>query len=216
VADESLQALRVEVCRATSEALDHCGRVLWCFGLADVPARRAIGIVTQIGGELGRAATSLLGSNSAYATAALLRQIVEVEYLLYLFATSPQEPGRWINATDADLRKWFQPAAMRRRSAGRFRDTEYWTHCETGGHPHPRGARLLLHEHEGERGPSMATIEWLWLDLSLHLARVWDRFAAAAARHDLVDGIAAVRASVSKIAPILAQWRGLDGFEGQE
>ena len=211
IGDEAIQALRVEVCTETSSALDFCGRVLWCFGLVEAPSRRAVGIVTQIGGELGQAAATLLGTNASYAAAALLRQIVEVEYLLYLFATNLSEPERWLHATGGDLRKLFQPAPMRRRSGGRFRDSEYWTHCEVGGHPHPRGARLLLQEHDRFGADlSSRSRQWLWQDLAQHLGRVWDRFAAAAAAHDLVNGIAAVRTSVPKITLLLQKWRGLD------
>ncbi len=211
---DTLQEMRVEVCRTTSAALDHCGRVLWCFGLTDIASRRAIGIATQIAGELGKAATTLLEANGAYAAAALLRQIVEVEYLLYLFGADPNEVSAWLGATEKELRDIFQPAAMRRRSGNRFRDTEYKGHCITGGHPHPHGARLLLNEHQMFAEPQLKSREWLWWDLAQHLGRVWDQFHRAVAAHGLVEDIAAVRANVADVSPLLRRWRELDKFEG--
>jgi hypothetical protein len=156
------QSLRVEVCTTVSDALDHCGRVPWCFGLANTGGRRAVGMVGQIAGELGQAAVSVLGTGSAYAAAALVRQIIEAEYLLHLFASDLDEPERWLKASSDDLRKVFQPAPMRRRSAGAFRDQEYWTHCATGGHPHPHGASLLLREHRwGSKASDLRSRQWL-------------------------------------------------------
>lgn len=215
--EDANQALRVEVCTTVSGALDHCGRVLWCFGLAEHPGRRAVGMVGQIAGELGQAATSLLAADSAYAAAALLRQVIETEYLFHLFATDLGEPERWLKASGEDLRKLFQPAPMRRRSGGAFRDQEYWTHCATGGHPHPHGAGMLLREHLfGSKDPDLVSRRWLWADMAQHLARVWDRFAAAAIAHALVNDIVVVRENVRDIPPLLERWRRLDGFANKQ
>jgi hypothetical protein len=143
-----------------------------------------------MGGELGLAASSLLGADSAYAAAALVRQIVKVEYLLYLSGQGPEGPERWLKVSDDELRKWFQPVPMRRRArapsatpnTGRTRERRA---------SHPRGARLLLQEHRdvvGEKDARFAAHRWLWMDTALHLGRVCDCFVAAATAHDLVDG----------------------------
>ncbi len=97
----------------------------------------------------------------------MLRQLVEAEYLLNLFANDPASAETWRNATPDELRKWWNPSAMRAKSQGRFEDREYWGHCELGGHPVPGGARLLKNRQ------SPLDRRYLWIDLASHLGRVW-------------------------------------------
>src|SRR5580704_5113131 len=84
-------ALRESTCSALAEALAATGAVLWAFGLADQP-RRAIAVAIQMAGETARGAVLLLRDNNRYGGAALVRQIVEIEYLLCLFALDRGEP----------------------------------------------------------------------------------------------------------------------------
>ena len=81
----------------------------------------------------GSAARSLMAAaisrcRNSYAAAALLRQVVEVEYLLWTFADDPEDTVRWLNASKSQLDGRFRPAAMRQRSAGHFRTSEYVAH----------------------------------------------------------------------------------------
>jgi hypothetical protein len=121
-------ALRESTCSALAEALAATGAVLWAFGLADQP-RRAIAVAIQMAGETARGAVLLLRDNNRYGGAALVRQIVEIEYLLCLFALDRGEPVRWASSDLEAVRKEYQPARMRERCGDRFRSAEYFSHC---------------------------------------------------------------------------------------
>jgi hypothetical protein len=56
------------------------------------------------------------------------------------------EAEKWLAASPSEIRNFFGPGAMRKRSGGQFRAEEYGVHCERGGHPNPR-AGFLLPEH---------------------------------------------------------------------
>ena len=201
---------RERCCRAVSSGLTTCGNVLWAFGVSIPPYRRALAIVAQMAGALSRGAVSLLESSNWYAAAALVRQLVETEYLLFLFADEPREAEMWLAARPDDLRRSFAPAAMRGRSAGRFRDREYWSHCEIGGHPHPRSA-FLLPDHIAPRDGILSSTNGacLWVDLGQHLERGWGFFRAAVSRDGLSD-IGLVASTMPLVAEALVSWHRED------
>lgn len=168
-------------CRQAIDCLRATGNVLWAFGLSDSHSRRSLAMVIQMAASLTKGASALLELENWYGSAALLRQVVEVEYLLWLFSVEPAAAAKWLLASQDDLRRLYSPAAMRKRSAGRFRDTEYWSHCDIGGHPNPRaGALLDEHRLPGDTSP-LGSPRWLWVDLGQHLERLW-RFADLALR----------------------------------
>jgi hypothetical protein len=168
---------------AVSEELDWLAAQVWAFGLSE-GTRRAIAIVAQMGAELAVAAVQLYGAKCWYAGAALVRQLIEVEYLLFLFATDPTESERWLKASSAEAKNIFSPAAMRQRSAGRFGVEEYQVHLETGGHPSPL-SHALLREHLTPIADS--TLKLMdcsqWVDLAHHLERLARHYMAAVALH---------------------------------
>jgi hypothetical protein len=51
--------------------------------------------VVQVAGELGAAGTDLLERDKCYAALALLRQLVECEYLCWAFSEDHEEARRW-------------------------------------------------------------------------------------------------------------------------
>lgn len=77
-----------------------------------------------------------------YAAATVLRQLIECEYLFALFSQDIAHAATWITSTPAQIRQTFTPAKMRQRTAA-FSSQEYWSHCDRGGHPAPKGASLL-------------------------------------------------------------------------
>src|SRR5437016_6424216 len=90
LADSSAHDARVEFCEHASEAIDSSGRVLWAFGCAaDMPEREGLALVCQAAGELSTATVHLYRAERWYAGAALVRQFIECEYLVYLFAQDP-------------------------------------------------------------------------------------------------------------------------------
>jgi len=96
-----------------------------------------VGVLAQIAADLLDAAGVLLSGTNHYAGAALLRQIVEVEYLTWVFANQKLDAATWLNSTHEEPRGMFTPARLRSESDGRFRAADYGHHCEQGGHPVP-------------------------------------------------------------------------------
>lgn len=204
VLDPIAHQARTQVCATIASALESLGHSAWVGGwmLRDEWAQ-GLGIVVQMGGELAAGAVTLLGCARHYPAAALARQLVEVEYLAFTFAEDEPLARGWLTFGPEQLRKVFAPAAMRRQSAGRFRDGEYWTHCETGGHPHPRGAHLLPNHSN-----AIADNQWQWVDLAQHLDRLWGCLLVAVRRQQwavLIDDLDA-----STVRPVLDRWHAVD------
>lgn len=127
----------------------------------------AVALLSRLASELLAGITLMSRQSCMYAAGALLRQLIEIEYLMFLGYTDPSNLARWYRADAKELRKVFSPQQMRNASNGLFRDEEYWLHCEIGGHPHPR-ARLLLSAYETTLTP-VATL----LPDAVHHLRLW-------------------------------------------
>jgi hypothetical protein len=131
-------------------------------------AIQAIGLLLQMAGELALAAARLLSSREHYAGAALLRQIVEIEYLTWTFKEKHRDADAWLKSTREVRMKFFGPSQLRQTSKGRFLDKDYQNHCEEGGHPTARGNLLL-------GGKNVQVAQLLLADLILHSWRTWDQ-----------------------------------------
>lgn len=170
--NEEARRARAAYCLTTANAFVWAGEALnaqvWLF---PDDATRGTSMVTRMGGQLARGTCTLLDAGNAYAAGALVRQFVEVEYLLWCFVDDPLDPRRWLNGESAN----FTPAAMRKRSDGRFRASEYRSHCHKGGHPHPDGWYLVADS------PPADPVLSAWLDFGQHLERAWNLLAAACA-----------------------------------
>ncbi len=176
--DGGRRQLRIECCTSVAEALDRCGRMLW--GASWVLRNKrgeALAIVTEVAGELALSACTLYSNRAWYAGGALVRSLIETEYLLYLFAHEDHAAEKWLTSSPEQIRKLFSPAQIRRRCTDQFRDSEYWAHCDIGGHPSPM-SRQLLRDHSFAHWSH----NWLWLDLAQHLSRVWPSFLQSVLR----------------------------------
>ena len=194
---------REGACRVAASGLAAVGETLLVGGwLLRDDAARAIAALVQVAGELAGSAVTLLDSERTYGAAVLIRQLVEVEYLAYCFSTDSGLAEQWLTSSQEDLRSLFQPAAMRRRSGGVFRDEEYWTHCELGGHPNPK-AWVLLPGREGS-----VDARWIWADLAGHLDRLWWFVMDAVAAADFSTALP--EDACSAVTERLAAWREAD------
>jgi hypothetical protein len=128
----------------------------------------AFALLARLAAQLVEGIALTARAGITYSAGALLRQLIEVEYLMLLGNTDPPELARWYRATPEQLRKEFTPKKMRDASDGLFRDHEYRTHCEIGGHPHPR-ARTLLTAYENPISP----LGMLLPDTVQHIRRLW-------------------------------------------
>jgi len=160
-----------------------------------------LGYVAQASGELVRGTVQSLEQHNLYSGAALIRQLVEMEYLVWSFGERPDTWGDWLRSSQEERRQSWQPGHLRKASDGHFNETEYGKHCELGGHPTPPGIRALL----GAVVARDVMAELLWSELCQHGERIWTRLLAAAEAHvsplpDLQLGIEAA----------LEEWRSSD------
>jgi hypothetical protein len=212
--EQSAQQARRKACQTCADRLQDCANVLWAFGLADDLRRRSLATVLQMGGSIARGNVAMLEAENWYAAAALCRQLVEVEYLVWLFGTDPSQAEAWFSATQEDLRQIYSPSAMRKRSEGRFRDQEYWSHCQLSGHPNPKAA-FLLPEHvlPSDKVP-LPTPEWMWVDLGQHLERLWS-LAEVATKTLGLDTVRIVADARPGVEAVLQHWHAEDACAGR-
>jgi hypothetical protein len=126
--------------------------------------------VVEMAAQLSNGALTMLDADILYAAAALIRQLLETEYLVTAFAFDLSTASTWVRATPEQVRRSFEPRHMRK--VGGFSNAEYRQHCSMGGHPSPRGRALL-----SDVGRSTATTSLMnataWGDLAQHLRRLW-------------------------------------------
>lgn len=128
----------------------------------------ALALLSRLASELSGSICVLARQSRLYAAGALLRQLIELEYLMFLGYMDPSSLGRWYRADARELRKFFSPQQMRNAADGLFRDEEYWLHCAVGGHPHPKSRILLSSYH-----PPLDPVASLLPDAVQHLRRLW-------------------------------------------
>lgn len=102
--DNTAQAAREGYCRAAAEGFAAVGTALYVGGYftRDDPTS-GIALVAQMGGDLALGTVALLEQERFYTAAALTRQLVEVEYLLWTFSETPQDASQWLRASAAQL-----------------------------------------------------------------------------------------------------------------
>lgn len=176
------------VCRILSSQLAACGEQLWAFGLGGRSFRTVLSMVIQFGGSLSGGAATLAEQTNWYAASALVRQFIEVEYLIRLFRRDPNEALTWLGASSSDLCAVFSPSKMRKRMGnGEFRHEEYAAHCDLGGHPNPKAHFLLPDRHFEQHQPPFGSNDIVWIDLAQHLRRIWMDIEAIPADHPKED-----------------------------
>jgi hypothetical protein len=141
---------------------------------------RAVSTVLCMAAELAEAAVEMAKKTRYYAVAAVIRQLIECEYLLTLFNDDLEHARCWRESTPDEVRRSFAPQTMRRLTG--FADEEYWNHCSTGGHPAPKGARLLEKLDPARQSWPYSAAELL-IDLGLHLRRIWKALDALLMKH---------------------------------
>jgi hypothetical protein len=162
-----------------------------------VPLTLAAGLTSAVACELVSGIVVLADSRVAYGAAALVRQLVETEYLAWAVTRDPEDALDWLTSTKkVRMAKW-QPGRIRGRSDGRFPNKDYGDHCEVGGHPTPEGAQAILDNRD------------LWVEVSLYEAS----FHGANTWHYLLDAFESVEAidtSHARLDEAIAKWHERD------
>lgn len=194
-ADPAQMAVRFELARTTAETFSLTGTELHVVGhLIGTDRVRgispgghgsdeivAVSLLLRIAGQLVSASADLFKDGRHYAAAALLRQLVEIEYLAWAFDARDSDAERWLRSTVEERREFFAPAKLRDAAKGRFRGKDYGYHCELGGHPVPLAAILL----NGDEGTSQLLLS----DMLGHAGHIWDHLLDWSAHEPWADPI---------------------------
>lgn len=237
VDDDEAAGAREQYCEAVSSALENVASWLavdaW-LGAGDVKDTRtmdhaeddhirlrsfvAVGLVAQISSELVSGALLLFRNRNEYAASALVRQLIECEYLFRAFRLDFAEAARWHDANDKE--RWdFTPSKLRK--IGGFDRKEYADHCESGGHPHPSGRQLMelprsmgrLQQAASGETSELDTERALWLDFTFHCDRTWRALAELlAAEHARFEHIGRTTKSIEAVAQSRAKWQRSDAL----
>lgn len=208
--DTTSRAARDAVCRALAATFRTASERLWAGGYMLGTDRRdgrspfgfgsdatvGLAVVVEIAGELVSGAVALLECDNLYGAAALLRQLVEVEYLTWAFAEDEQEAMMWMRSSRHERLRMWQPKHLLARSGGRFRATDYHGHCERGGHPTP-DATMLLAGHTRRQSPELSRLDlaehgvstWRYTMDATHRLGYQDWMQSASEAHGLPDAI---------------------------
>lgn len=169
LADPDILSARLNVLDTGAKILGELGSHAFTYGLLISDKEiSAFSILSRLAADITAGFASLMRSGNAYSAAALLRQLVEFEYLFFVAYQDKSELGKWLGADGETLRKQFTPQKMRKKSNGIFRDQEYWTHCEMGGHPNPKARAFLRGENK-----NMTVAAFLLPDGVHHFRRLW-------------------------------------------
>lgn len=167
----TIRDLRYRACQGLVKELEDLGRTLSVSSFVRRDAGdEAIGLVVQTAGALGSATALLLRRRHHYAAASLLRQLIEIEYLLVEFGRDPDTRTEWLREPPENHHRKFSPQALRNRANGKFSASQYGVHCRMGGHPNP-GGRGLLPDHDAPYDSQVMLLE----DLGEHLEGIWQR-----------------------------------------
>ena len=151
------------------------------FGHGD-DAAVAVSMLLRIGSQLISAGADLIKDGRHYAGSALIRQLVEIEYLAWAFEAKNDVAAQWLRSDHKERQSFFTPAKLRKAAEDRFRSVDYGHHCELGGHPTPRSWQLL--------GEETAIAQLMLSDALGHTGRIWDHIVGWSKGYMLTEIVA--------------------------
>jgi hypothetical protein len=140
-----------------------------------------VALLMRIAAELGDNTIRLFAAQQTYAGAALLRQIVEIEYLSWAFDQRDGDAEEWLRSTKEERWEIFRPAKLRQSAGKTFRAKDYGYHCDLGGHPTPNALSLLNND------PLVTQL--LMCDLLGHLSGIWRHFVEWGKQHQELETV---------------------------
>lgn len=159
----------------------------------------AISMLLRIGSQLVSGSADLIADGRHYAGSALIRQLVEVEYLAWAFETNNDVSDNWLRSTRDERRKLFTPEKLRKAAGDHFRSLDYGYHCELGGHPVP-GSWILLYG-------DIAVAQNMLSDCLGHSGRIWNHILGWSKNHSHGDPV--LRRS-REMSERYSRWMDLD------
>lgn len=171
-----------------------------------------VAVAAQIGSELVLGGARLTDADQLYAAMALVRQLVEIEYLLWVFGSQAAEADAWLRSSHEERLRMWMPRHLRAKSGGKFGTADYQNQCNRGGHPTPE-ARYLLYGH-AVRLPAEA----VWVELAQHGVGCWDHFVTAVSELEALASLGSAileRASTQELHRSRRLWEAADRFPGR-
>jgi hypothetical protein len=169
LADPDIFSARLNVLDTGARILGELGSHAHFYGLLVGDKEiSAFSMLSRLAADITVGFATLMRSRNEYSAAALLRQLVEFEYLFFVAYQDKSELEKWLKADGDTLRKQFTLQKMRKKSNGIFRDQEYWMHCDMGGHPNPKAWAFLAGESS-----KMTMAAFLLPDGVHHFRRMW-------------------------------------------
>jgi hypothetical protein len=101
VGGDAIRKLRLQTATTAGKMFEAIGSMIPAILKSSDPDAKdliALSILLKMAGELTTSATKLFSAGSHYAGAALLRQLVEIEYLTWNFKEKTRTPASWLDS----------------------------------------------------------------------------------------------------------------------
>ncbi len=119
----------------------------------------AVSVLLRIAGQLISASADLFADGRQYAAAALLRQMVEIEYLAWAFDVRDGDGERWLRSDQHERQEFFKPAKRRAAAQGKFRGKDYGLPLRTWW-PSRSTGRNSFGRRLGDRSVIVVRLAW--------------------------------------------------------
>jgi hypothetical protein len=166
-----------------------------------------VSLLLRIAAELSKNTVKLYQAEQTYAASALLRQIVEIEYLAWAFNRRDGDAEKWLRSDKNERWEMFRPAKLRAAAGEVFRAKDYGYHCDMGGHPTPSAMTLLQNDS--------LVIQLLLSDLLGHMSGIWTHFVDWGKQHQELNSIFSQYHLLGKsTGECLSDWKTTDPLVG--
>lgn len=193
-ADPVMSACRAETVEAVWRLTDTVGNALYDASVSlhkvgDMDAAysyNGASRATKAATSLAAGVIALTSIGNHYPAWALLRQVVECEYLLWKFNSAPGSIVAWMRSDREERETTWKPARLYSDDTNDYRRKDYSLHCEQGGHPTPVGTLNAGHVLDAETNTVFAANGYT--HLLIHLHRVYEYAVGCADELDVAHG----------------------------
>jgi len=213
-ADTKMREARQETAYKTVDYWHRAAVALHNASLADnlsddcVSSLEALALVTVTGNALTAGVYQLAAHGNVYPAMALVRQLVEIEFISWRFRQDVTLLPAWLKSTPDERRRDWKPSKIYRDSDNEYRQKDYWQHCEVGGHPTPVGAKVITNT-----SGSYVPMAGLFSECIAHSWDAWCHIVETAKMINLSFGLSestVITAINSEFAQTIEHWVAID------
>jgi hypothetical protein len=215
--DEDMQQMRY---RSAFEAINYWNRAAYILHQASLreylpddcqDCFEALARLAVTAKSLSAGAVQLVRLLNLYPAWTLVRQLVEIEFVLWRFTQDSNNMSLWLHSTADERRQNWKPSKIYRDNDNEYRQKDYLFHCQLGGHPTPIGTLVAA---QGNIAPRSTAA--LLTETTDHSWEAWRHLLDSV---ELVDNQCGSTVS-DQLAPIAAeftttmqQWRSVDRYK---